>query len=192
MCRLLIFWVSIWFVIPCHEALMSQRIAPIQSEAMPVVLKVATIRTKVVTNEWNTWNLWRVFYKWCLNLIKRYVHCKVEEQRVHNWRIIDVNFSFGGETGHKNSGTFLQKRIPRDIRFPCQRYMQRSVLVPDNVHQLRPGELDTFFKQFDAFHSMLWWLIVYFRWYRCGGCIGRFHDSCNRSKCSQCTGSWNW
>lgn len=60
--------------------------------------------------------------------------------------LIDVNFSLGGETGHKNSGTFLQKRVPRDVRFPCQRYMQRSVLVPDNVHQLRPGE-DTFFKQ---------------------------------------------
>lgn len=79
-CRLLIFWLPLWFVISCHEALTNQKIMPIQSEAMPVVLKVATIRTKVVTNEWNTWSFWRVFYKWFLNLIKRYVRCTWSEK----------------------------------------------------------------------------------------------------------------
>lgn len=50
--------------------------------------------------------------------------------------------SFAGETGLRSSGTFLQRRLPPNIPFPCKRFNQRSGAVPDNVHQLRPGDID--------------------------------------------------
>lgn len=46
------------------------------------------------------------------------------------------------QTGLRISGSFLQKRLPPNVPFPCKRFNQRSGAVPDNVHQLRPGDID--------------------------------------------------
>lgn len=44
-----------------------------------------------------------------------------------------------GGTGQRQSGKFLQKRLPNSVPFPCKTRGFRSRTVPDSVHQLRPG-----------------------------------------------------
>lgn len=75
---------------------------------------------------------------------KRIINCDLIENEHYYFLIFqnDSKTSLAGETGRRNSGTFLQKRLPPKIPFPCQRFNQRSGAVPDNVHQLKPGDID--------------------------------------------------
>lgn len=67
------------------------------------------------------------------------------KNRLEKWFTNNYEFFFylesslAGDTGKRKSGTFLQKQLPPKIPFPCRKYRQRSAIVPDNVHQLRPG-----------------------------------------------------
>lgn len=44
-----------------------------------------------------------------------------------------------GGTGQRQSGKFLQQRVPNNLPFPCKKRGSRSKIVPQSVHQLRPG-----------------------------------------------------
>lgn len=44
-----------------------------------------------------------------------------------------------GGTGQRQTGKFLQKRVPKNAPFPCKTRGFRSPTVPESVHELRPG-----------------------------------------------------
>lgn len=69
---------------------------------------------------------------------------KIYERNFINVEVFCGHFShsLAGDTGLRNSGTFLQRRLPPNVPFPCKRFNQRSGAVPNNVHQLRPGDID--------------------------------------------------
>lgn len=48
-----------------------------------------------------------------------------------------------GGTGQRQSGKFLQQRVPNHLPFPCKTRGFRSKIVPESVHQLRPGLIAT-------------------------------------------------
>lgn len=48
-------------------------------------------------------------------------------------------YSLLGGTGQRQSGKFLQQRVPNNLPFPCKTRGFRSKTVPQSVHQLRPG-----------------------------------------------------
>lgn len=50
-------------------------------------------------------------------------------------------YSLLGGTGQRQTGNFLQKRVPNHFPFPCKTRGFRSKVVPESVHQLRPGVL---------------------------------------------------
>lgn len=50
-----------------------------------------------------------------------------------------ARISVAGKTGLRKSGTFLQQPLPPTTPFPCRKYGHRSVVVPNSVHELRPG-----------------------------------------------------
>lgn len=50
------------------------------------------------------------------------------------------SFRLLGGTGNRQSGNFLQPRIPDKQPFPCRTAGHRSRTVPTSVHQLRPGK----------------------------------------------------
>lgn len=50
------------------------------------------------------------------------------------------SFRLLGGTGNRQSGNFLQPRIPDKQPFPCRTAGHRSLTVPTSVHQLRPGK----------------------------------------------------
>lgn len=52
-----------------------------------------------------------------------------------------VLFSYSGRIGARSSGTYLQRALPPSAPFPCETAGQRSQVVPDSVHQLRPGKV---------------------------------------------------
>lgn len=57
--------------------------------------------------------------------------------------ILCVRNSLLGGTGQRQTGNFLQKRLPNSTPFPCKTRGYRSRVVPDSVHQLRPGLVDS-------------------------------------------------
>lgn len=48
-------------------------------------------------------------------------------------------FWWNSVTGERSHGTFLQQSLSLQQPFPCHRVYQRSKLVPESVHKLRPG-----------------------------------------------------
>lgn len=56
---------SLWFIIPCNCAQSNP------SNPDNVVYIVKGVRTKIVTDRWNTWKYWRTFYKWFRNILRR-------------------------------------------------------------------------------------------------------------------------
>lgn len=50
-----------------------------------------------------------------------------------------IENSLLGGTGQRQSGKFLQKRVPNHLPFPCKTRGFRSKTVPNSVHRLRPG-----------------------------------------------------
>ncbi|KAJ6646581.1 Phospholipase B1, membrane-associated [Pseudolycoriella hygida] len=65
----------------------------------------------------------------------------------------DVYNSFFGGTGNRDSGKFLQKRVPNTVAFPCSTLGYRSKTIPKNVHRLRPGDIDIVMAMGDSLTS---------------------------------------
>lgn len=55
----------------------------------------------------------------------------------HGFR--DLIFNTIGKTSYKTKGSFLQKKFPADMTFPCDVEIGKSRKLPKSIHKLRPG-----------------------------------------------------
>lgn len=60
--------------------------------------------------------------------------------------------SLTGNIGERNQGTFLQQPLLPTASFPCRKAGHRSELIPNSVHQLRPGKI--YFKKILLFQNI--------------------------------------
>ncbi|XP_055317714.1 phospholipase B1, membrane-associated-like [Sitodiplosis mosellana] len=110
----------LWITISCNKhTLYTYGPSSIRPDSESVAVNILGKQNKN-PNLSNGFNIWHILYRLFQKIFK----------------------GLAGDTGLRNSGSFLQRRLPPNIPFPCKRFNQRSGAVPDNVHQLRPGDID--------------------------------------------------